>query len=194
MSWPLAYAQKLAERIAGELTQFCDKIEIAGSIRRRRPVVNDIDLVVLVKPGQERAFRDRVHRNTLPKIDGPQTLVVALPLPGRGPAGAEPASGIELQLDIWLASGGDRDLLRHTPGNWGTLFLCRTGSRQHNIFLCQRATARGLSWNPHHGIFGPVGWPSVPSGSHSVCLASETEEDIFRILDLPVIAPELRER
>jgi DNA polymerase/3'-5' exonuclease PolX len=194
MSFPLAYAQRIAEQIAAELTPFCEMIEIAGSIRRRRPVVNDIDLVAQVKPGMDRPFRDRVHRNTRPEIDGQQTLVVALPLPSRVAAGALPTGSQELQIDIWLASRGERDLLSQTPGNWGTLFLCRTGSKQHNIFLCQRAASLGLSWNPHHGVYGPLGWPVVPSGSRSVCLASETEEDIFRILGLPVIPPEHRDR
>ena len=44
---PLAEARAFAEEIVLDLRPFCDRIEIAGSIRRGEPHVGDVDLVVI---------------------------------------------------------------------------------------------------------------------------------------------------
>src|ERR1017187_2735332 len=46
----LAAAEKLAEKVVAELEPFCMRIAVAGSIRRQRAEVNDIDLVLIPKP------------------------------------------------------------------------------------------------------------------------------------------------
>jgi hypothetical protein len=167
MQLPLEKAQKIAENIAAELTPFCSRIEIAGSIRRRRPFCGDIDLVIEVKNME--SFSARLRQNTTPVSSGDQNIIVEL------------KNGF--QLDIFIAQKSSQDLLGKIPGNWGTLLLCRTGSRAHNIYIASLAAERGLHWNPYHGIY-----------SGKTNLASETEEDIFRALGLGFIAPELREK
>lgn len=175
MSLPLNTAERFAIKIKSELSPFCDRIEIAGSIRRRRPVVNDIDLVVLPKAGREAALRERCTRNARRvQVDGSVTLIVYLPYPPAGPEG--------LQLDIWIANQPTRDLFGGTPTNFGSLLLMRTGSREHNIHLICVAEKLGLKWNPYHGVF-----------SGRQCVARETEEDIFRALGLAFVPPERRE-
>jgi len=166
----LQEAARLAERCVEVLTPFCERIEIAGSIRRARPNVNDIDLVALPKPGQEAALRARIEKNGRPpRVSGPQTIVFDL------------AGGF--QVDLWLAHAREADLVAVTPGNFGTLYLCRTGAKEFNIWLAKQAQAKGLHWNPHHGIFRDKEW-----------LAGETEEDVFRALALDWIPPVERER
>jgi len=165
----LAQADKLAAKIVAELTPFCERIEVAGSIRRRRPAVNDIDLVVLPHEDQVNALRERVLRNTAPISDGPQVILARL------------ANGV--QLDLWIAQRPKKDLFSETPSNFGMLLLSRTGSKEHNIWLCQLATKLGRHFNAHHGIY-----------ERGHCLASATEEDIFRALNLDFVPPERRER
>jgi DNA polymerase (family 10) len=163
----LAKAQKLAERIASELNPFCHKIEIAGSIRRRRSLVGDIDLVVMLNDGN--GFINRLKQNTKPIQIGKENLIVEL------------QNGI--QLDIFIARHTEKTLLETKPTNWGTLLLCRTGSKAHNIFLVNRAASLGMKWNPYHGLY-----------QYNRLVACETEEEIFKGLDLQFIAPELREK
>lgn len=194
MPLPLQWTRALAEKIVGELAPYCERIAIAGSLRRERPVVNDIDLVVLLKEGLDADFRARMQRRCRLKMSGPQCLVADLPLRHPAPAVAGEPGEVKVQIDVWFATGSRRDLLDTSPGNWGSLLLCRTGSKEHNIFLCERARQRGLKWNPHFGLFGPPGWPEVTSSARSVCLASETEDAIFDALDLPVIPASQRER
>ena len=167
----LAPATKLAGTIAAELAQFCDCIEIAGSIRRRRANVNDIDIVCLPKPDQREALRERCKRNSKVVTDGAQNLTVVLPK-------------INFQLDLWIATPGSADMFDPKPCNFGSLLLCRTGSKDHNIWLVSQAAAMGLRWNPYWGVFD----------GHGKCLAAETEEDIFKTLKLDFIPPERRER
>lgn len=169
MSLSLSTASKIAEKIVSELAPFCDQIAIAGSIRRRRSMVNDVDLVCLSKAGQSAALRARILANTEPISDGVQVILTRL------------ANGV--QLDVWLAAPGKKDLFEETPTNYGSLLLCRTGSKEHNIWLCERAKRLGFRWNPHFGVF-----------NNGRLLASATEQSIFDVLQLDFVPPEKRER
>ena len=172
----LLTATKLAERIAAELTPFCERLAIAGSIRRRRPECKDIDLVALVKPGQERALRYRALQNTQAIREGDDLMAVRL------------KNGV--QVDLFFASHFEEDMFGRTPGTWGTVMLCRTGSAAHNMHLAATAKRRGMHWNPHHGVFGRC----PRTGREGTCLAAATEEEIFQVLQLDFVAPEKRER
>lgn len=170
-------AYTLGEIIVEALRPMCQRIDIAGSVRRGRPVVNDLDLVLLPKPGQVEAVRERACARTRLVTYGPQTLIVALPVP-RGYQHHER----EIQIDIWFARDTTRDLIEEIPGNYGTLLMCRTGSREHNIRICQRAANLGLHWNPHQGLL-----------KDNQVIASAAEEDIFAALGLSPIPPGFRE-
>jgi DNA polymerase (family 10) len=192
--YPIAMLRELAERVKGELEGYCERIEIAGSIRRGRPYCGDIDLVVLPKGNEpanalargqanEREFKygylhalkERCKQNAEVVTDGDMNLIVRL------------RNGV--QLDIFIAQRESRDLLESKPTNFGSLLLCRTGSAAHNIWLVERAKGLGKRWNPYYGVF--VG---KTAGGEARCIASATEEDIFAALDLEFIAPERRER
>jgi DNA polymerase (family X) len=167
----LEFAERLATRIVAELAPLCERIEVAGSIRRRRPMVGDIDLVVLPLEGGAEALRARVKRAAKTVVDGQQNLIVEL------------ANGV--QLDVFVARREVSGLFGvEERGNFGTLLLCRTGSREHNIFVAQRALARGWKWDPYRGLFDASG----------VWLAGVDERDILERLELGWIEPERRER
>jgi DNA polymerase (family 10) len=166
----LTTAQALAERTAAELQPFCSGLEIAGSIRRRRPIIRDIDLVCVPRgmAGRE-AILDRCAQSSIMTKRGDQYVVFELP------------GGF--QLDLWFAHDDIENLFDMTPSNWGMLLLARTGSAEHNIWLARTAQVRGLHFNPHQGIL-----------RGDQVIASTTEERIFSALGLPFIRPEDRER
>lgn len=172
---PLATAARYAERIVAQLAAYCDRIEIAGSIRRARPTVNDVDIVCQPKAGQEGILRARCKARSEVLSEGSSSLLVRL------------KDG--LQLDVWFAAPQTADLLTVTPSNWGSVLLCRTGSVTHNIWVCQRAHAKGLKWIHTQGLCR-----LSPGGDVVEIVASETEEAIYAALGLDWLAPVQRER
>ncbi len=110
--------------------------EIAGSIRRLRPVVHDVDIVF--KP---------LRGETLPEL-------VAF---------CERAPNVEVlkwgsKLGAIKYCGWPIDLYFSTPETFQTLLLIRTGSKENNIRLCQLAQRKG--WKLHasgDGLFNERG-------------------------------------
>lgn len=170
----LSTARLRAEKVIETLAPLCARIEVAGSVRRARPAVNDLDFVVLPLPGKLNAFRERASRmNTVVK-SGEDIYII------RTKDG--------LQIDFYFAHGPTHDLLEYRPGNWGSVMLCRTGSKEHNIHLALQAQRLGYKWETMIGLTKPI------DNNARTVMASETEEAIFALLGLDFIPPERRER
>ena len=165
----LANVRRLAETIQEVLRPFCERLEIAGSIRRQRPECGDIDLVLIPRPNALADLKARCLQHATLTTDGGQNFICQL----RG-----------IQLDLFIARPDDRDMFHPLPTNFGSLLLCRTGSKEHNIFLVEHAKARGLRWQPYQGVMDATG----------AVIASRTEEEIFTALGLDFVPPEKRER
>jgi len=122
----LEQAEKLAEQFIHEIADYCEKIKIVGSIRRRKTDCRDIDLVLLAKPEELWNFTFKLKRISKIKVDGKQVKRV-------------------------LYKGQQIDLYFATPETWGALVLIRTGSAQHNIALSKRALNMGMKLS-HKGL------------------------------------------
>src|SRR5438046_10736792 len=79
--------------------------------------------------------------------------------------------------------GTQVDLRVVEPRQLGAALLYFTGSKGHNIKLRMRALARGFTLNEY----------ALSETEGGKVVASETEEEIYRALGLPFIAPVLRE-
>ena len=112
----LERAKAIAEQVKALLEPACEKVAIAGSLRRRRPVVNDIDLVLVP--------RDRYA------VDGILTRLGKVKMSGLKLTRVEMDS---ISLDVYYA----------TPETFPTLLLIRTGSVENNIRLATLAKKRG---------------------------------------------------
>lgn len=51
----LAHAQTIARELISLLNPFCDRIGVAGSVRRKKSIVKDIELVIIPKKVIEKA-------------------------------------------------------------------------------------------------------------------------------------------
>jgi DNA polymerase (family X) len=137
-----------------------EQIEIAGSIRRRRESVKDIDLVATSADpaGVMEAF-----------IGLPQVEAVTM-------------HGLT-RSSVTIQEGVQVDLRVVEPESFGAALAYLTGSKAHNVRLREMAQKRGLKIN-EYGIF---------RDEDDERLGGEREEDVYRLVGLPFVAPELRE-
>ncbi len=159
----LSGAEIIANDIKNVLSPYCKRIVIAGSIRRKRPVVQDMDILVLPSDQEKLAH----HLMTLGsiKIDGKEKFQVKHP---------------HLSLDIYIA----------TPESWATMLLVRTGSKEFINQLRQKAKDMGMKLCPDgSGLFRLTDNPVCPENR----VACDTEESIFAALGMPYKLPEERE-
>ncbi|MBS1830397.1 MAG: DNA polymerase/3'-5' exonuclease PolX [Acidobacteria bacterium] len=156
-----------ATATATELTAFfkeipgIEDVTPAGSMRRGKETVGDLDLLV-TGPAAEKALDAFVKH---PRVH--DVLV-------RGENKASARVGLEgLQVDV-------RALPR---ASYGAALQYFTGSKEHNIHLCNRALKLGLTLN-EYGLFRL---------DNNEQVAGETEEGIYAALGLDWIPPEMRE-
>ena len=186
MSFSLDLAEIIAKELVKNLAPHCERIEIAGSIRRRRPEVKDIDLVVIPKMTSKAALFETVSE--VADTDFAEAMRwILCPLVAEGPrlmrgrtGGAE-----NISVDVYIA----------TEETWATLLLIRTGSAEHNIWMCMRARACGGKLHADgSGLEVPGQYDAVLQRTvNSKVIRATSEEEIFKALGIPMPSPEGRE-
>lgn len=127
----LEEALPIAERVKALLAPHCDRIEIAGSIRRKRAEVKDIEIVAIPKPYQTGLFADGIA----PIVN--QWKAVKGELPCRYTQRILPEG---IKLDLFFAR----------PENWGLILAIRTGSADYSRMLA--ATWKSKGYHSEDGI------------------------------------------
>jgi DNA polymerase (family X) len=159
-------AQKLTAYIlkAGEAVE---AVTPAGSLRRGRETVGDLDLLVTMRPGHDKQNDiDAVSEYILkyPGID--ETL----------------AHG-ENKVSVRLGSGLQVDIRLLEKKHFGAALMYFTGSKAHNVALRGRALDNGWTLNEY----------ALTTLKGGRFVAGKTEEEIYAKLKLAYIEPELRE-
>jgi len=134
------------------------RLSVAGSLRRKKETVRDIDILVISQKPQK--IMDVFSR---------------LPNVGTVLAKGETKSSVRTKDDVQV------DCRVEEEKSFGAALLYFTGSKNFNIKLRQLANKLGLKIN-EYGVFRK---------DKFVC--GRTEEEIFKILNMPYIEPELRE-
>ena len=160
-------ASILAFRICDSIRHLCDPkhIVVAGSIRRKRPEVNDIDIVLIPQGWMWNTIIQVLKDRWLALVVEAGQELARLKIPVS--ATSEP-----VQVDIYRAR----------PETWGVLLLVRTGSREHNIKLCSRAKAMNMMLSAKDGVV-----------KDEKVIACRTEVEIFKALEMDFVEPERRE-
>lgn len=147
------------------------RLEVAGSYRRRRETVGDLDLLGIVEGGEDAARRVMERFTAYPQV-------------------AEVQMSGTTRSSVTLGSGLQVDLRLLPPESYGAALIYFTGSKEHNVRLRQRAVSRGLTVS-EYGVFPVTDGEGDEEDPDPV--AGATEEDVYGALDLPWIPPELRE-
>jgi DNA polymerase (family 10) len=159
----LEEADKLAEAIKAAVKTHCEKIEVAGSIRRQKPKVHDIDFVVVTKCDSDwKAINEVLRRlKAKPNCSGNQLIKSFVPC----------QNGL-FQVDFYRAK----------PSTFGIHLLVRTGSAEHNCWLAGYAISKGMRLKYSEGL--------ILDGKP---IAGMDEKSVFEALGLPFPLPTERE-
>jgi DNA polymerase (family 10) len=157
----IGVALPAAEALLGRLRALdsVERAEAAGSVRRMRETVGDLDLLVA-------------------SHDGPAVMEAFVRFPeiarvlGRGDTKTSVELHDGLRVQVWV----------HPAEHFGTALQYATGSQAHNVKLRELALDQGLSLS-EHGF-------KTRQGKELFC---SNEDQVYAILGLSWIAPELRE-
>lgn len=166
----LPFARNLANHMLEILSPECDRIEIAGSIRRQKPEVGDIEIVLIPKPiydlfGLPLYGADRIeaalHREGFELLKNGDHFKQARVSP-RG----------QVNFDIFLT----------TPEQWGVIYTIRTGSADFSHWLVTPRQQGGALPSSLRVADGRI-W------SGKTALETPEEADVFRAAGLNWIPP-----
>ena len=159
-------AQKLIAYIP-EAGEEVEAVTAAGSLRRGRETVGDLDLLVTMRPGHDKQ-KD---------VDAVAAHILKYPGIER-----ELAHG-ENKVSFVLGSGLQVDVRLLEKKSFGAALMYFTGSKAHNVALRGRANEMGWTLNEY----------ALTTLKGGRIVASKTEEEIYSKLKLAYIEPELRE-
>lgn len=160
-------AQSQSQRIADLIQEFpgIEVVTPAGSLRRGRETVGDLDLLVTGPACEPDVVSAAVeHVAQLPLIDK---------LLAKGANKVSFTLRNHLQVDVRLLP----------RSSYGAALQYFTGSKMHNVALRQRAIKRGLTLSEY----------ALVRLEDNFIVAAANEEDIYNALDMDYIPPELRE-
>ena len=166
-SYQLGAVSNEAEQMFTDLREHPDVIQLslAGSYRRRKEVVHDLDFIVSTKAPEE-----------ITRFFGTHPLVDSIEVQGPTKSSVRFKSGIQADLRVV------------TNAQYPFALAYFTGSKEHNIAMRGRALQRGWTLNEYR--LAPVeGSKSEPSPIPDI----HEERDLYRALGLDYVEPELRE-
>ena len=145
-------------------------IEPAGSFRRRKETIGDLDLLAETD-GRAGAHRARSRPSARSTTSSTRAAT---------------------RRPCELLRGPQVDLMVMPPGEAGTYRIHFTGSKEHNVRL--RARARDQGWSLSEKGFLRIGEDGEPlTGDDAELRTFATEAEAYAFLGLPFIEPELRE-
>jgi DNA polymerase (family X) len=165
-------AEELAEKVVEHLLAAplgdlgVEKVTPAGSLRRGRETVGDLDILVTGKACIESEPRQKIIEHLL-RFPGLMDVIAQ----GENKVSFRHRNG--MQVDVRLLP----------PESFGAAMQYFTGSKAHNVALRQRALKMGFTLNEY----------SLANVEDNKPVARKTEEEIYGKLGLDFIPPELRE-
>lgn len=183
---PLGLAMPIAEALAERVSAMkgVKQCAYAGSLRRGKETIGDIDLLVVAKEPDTvmEAFRE---------MDGVQRVL----------ASGETKSSVIVSADVdhgrWKGDDDPKrtvqvDLRVVPDASWGAAIMYFTGSKEHNVRLRERAQKQDTTLN-EYGLYPEDGEKEPPQKRGVKAVAGKTEESVYDALEVPYCPPEIRE-
>ena len=125
-------AEKISLQINAKLEPHCEKLEVAGSIRRKKPIVHDVDFVVVTQDSGWQRISDELRKMKTKNICAGAAVIKTL----------YPLANDYFQVDFYRAE----------PSTFGIHKLVRTGSAEHNMWLAGYANSKGMRLQYSRGL------------------------------------------
>jgi DNA polymerase/3'-5' exonuclease PolX len=181
--FPRAIGMQVAAELCAALKPACERLIVAGSLRRQKPTVGDIEILYIGKAAPHRVAEDFFATYTANLAD---EVIEALERAGiverRTNVKGSQMYGPKNKLMRHKATGLPVDFFAATESNWWNYLVCRTGPADSNTRICMAAQDKGWKWNPYGAGFS--------RGSELVPMASE--EEVFAFVGLPHAQPKDR--
>jgi DNA polymerase (family 10) len=162
------FAQEIVTALRAACGDAIHAIEPAGSLRRMKPTIGDLDILVSSDAAAKviRAFVNLPHVQSVNAQGTTKASIVA-------------QNGLQVDLRVL------------EPKHWGSALQYFTGSKDHNVALRQIALDQGLSLSEWG--FKPVLSAAEGTVKGEKEIFTPTEEEVYEKLGLQWIPPELRE-
>ena len=161
-------AETEAEKLSEYLAKYpgIDKITPAGSLRRGRDTVGDLDILVTGK--------------ACTTAEGRQAAIAYV---AKYPPLMDVIASGDNKISFHVRNGMQVDVRLLPPESFGAAMQYFTGSKAHNVALRQRALKMGYTLNEY----------SLATLEGAKPVAGKTEEEIYAKLNLDYVPPEMRE-
>ncbi len=178
-------ALTVAQEIVGALTPVCERVIVAGSLRRGKQWVGDVEILFIGKTLTRPKNGDFFENETVCLAQLAIADLLAANILAKRPNKIGGFTwGDQNKLALHTRSGVPVDLFQTTEASWFNYLVCRTGSAAHNVTIATRAKQLGWSWNPYgSGFTNEAG-----TASHDVV----SEADLFTFLDMQFKDPKDR--
>ena len=193
----LANARAIAESLACAMRPWCDRVEIAGSIRREKPEVGDIEIVAIARwdkrfgdPANPDLFMGPEPYNCLHSwatitagfdfnlrwIKPGTSEIIEWPLQPKGKYWRGYLSDADMKLDLFLANAD----------NFGAIYLIRTGDADFSREIVTHANDVGYKFEKGRLL------QLTQGGLYEQPVETPDEETVFARLGLTYVPPKER--
>ena len=181
--WPKHAAMIVASELLYLLQPFCERIVIAGSLRRGKAMVGDVELLFIPKYDEQpdglfdkikvdlaaQAIQDLLNRDVLamrPNVNGGFSW------------------GRENKLAIHRPTGIPVDLFSTSAEKWYVALVVRTGSKETNLRLTTGANYLNRTLNAYG--------TGITDRKTGIITPATSEQHVFELCGAPYLEPEKR--
>lgn len=178
--FPREAALTVAESLRDLFYPMCSRICVAGSLRRRKTMVGDIEILYIPRLELRKDPQDMFATINASLVDEiierlEATGVLARRLNCKG----SEMFGQENKLMRSVATAIPVDLFRTTEESWFNYLVCRTDPAESNVRIAQAAREKGWKWHPYG-----TGFSKGREEFRVTC-----EKDVFDFVNLPFLEP-----
>ncbi len=202
--YPRALAISAAKEICDVLKPHCERLIVAGSLRRRKESVGDIEILYVPKlevmpqmvqadllaPPPAPQFRDLAECQINAMAGYFKHAVTGVPfraknylITQRRNATGHVTWGEKNKYAVHIRTQIPVDFFKATAVNWWNYLVCRTGSAENNIRISEAAQKKGWKWHPYDAGFTDERGKIIPATS---------EQDVFALAGLEYREPKDR--